>query len=533
VDQVRLFRNHPRLRWRYRVHEQILPAVLALGQEVRRSNVVVQHTGYQDQALRVRKLLRDLRLLELEYREQPGDPFTLFNLGQVLRELGRVEEALACLRRSLARTAPAAAIVPKLHTLIAQCLQRLGRLDDALAACQQGLLARPGDVELLFHQGLALRALGDSAGAAACWERCLGLPPGEGFASFNPGLRGHLTRHQLAQAFRDLGRPADAEAQWRAALRERPDHKPAWRGLAELLHAQARWVEAKELAQAAAEPLGPQYVACLRARTLLARKNYAEARRRLTDAVARWPQATEPRVLLSYALLQEGKDPDAAAQALRDLLGVDPDNDEARRNLEVLLHKQGRFANGAVPPELTLADLYRHACQRAGGTAGHLPALYLLARRCPAVTVLGDPGDGAVTALLFAGPATVTVSCAVRPPVVDLVAPLAGPTRFTFREACEPAAEETDLLVAAGWRAYDQLRTALARHAGRVRRFVVLCGVAGFGGPSGAGGYRGPWPAVEEFLAQDAFRLRERLGGDGGLTVLERVAPEGTTQVSS
>jgi hypothetical protein len=27
VDHVRLFRNHPKIRWRYRVHEQILPAI--------------------------------------------------------------------------------------------------------------------------------------------------------------------------------------------------------------------------------------------------------------------------------------------------------------------------------------------------------------------------------------------------------------------------------------------------------------------------------------------------------------------------
>src|SRR5262249_3911812 len=39
VDHVRLFRNHPRLRWEYRVHEQILPAVRRLGGEVRFADV--------------------------------------------------------------------------------------------------------------------------------------------------------------------------------------------------------------------------------------------------------------------------------------------------------------------------------------------------------------------------------------------------------------------------------------------------------------------------------------------------------------
>lgn len=32
VDHVRLFRRHPALRWRYRVHEQILPSLKELGE---------------------------------------------------------------------------------------------------------------------------------------------------------------------------------------------------------------------------------------------------------------------------------------------------------------------------------------------------------------------------------------------------------------------------------------------------------------------------------------------------------------------
>src|SRR5207237_893252 len=83
VDHIRLFRNHPDIRWQYRVHEQILPSVRRLGGSVRWSDVVIQHVGYQDRALRRCKLDRDLRLLLLEDSEHPDDPFTLFNLGSV------------------------------------------------------------------------------------------------------------------------------------------------------------------------------------------------------------------------------------------------------------------------------------------------------------------------------------------------------------------------------------------------------------------------------------------------------------------
>jgi len=57
VDHVRLFRNHPQLRYSYRVHEQILPGVKQLGSDIRWTDIVIHHVGYQDPALRARPAL--------------------------------------------------------------------------------------------------------------------------------------------------------------------------------------------------------------------------------------------------------------------------------------------------------------------------------------------------------------------------------------------------------------------------------------------------------------------------------------------
>jgi hypothetical protein len=113
VDHVRLFRNHPAVRWEYRVHEQILPAVRRQGGEVRWADAVIHHAGYQDPVLRRRKLERDLRLLHLEDGDRPDDPFTLFNLGSVYQELGRHAEArhnLDFLLREKEKEGPADAV---------------------------------------------------------------------------------------------------------------------------------------------------------------------------------------------------------------------------------------------------------------------------------------------------------------------------------------------------------------------------------------------------------------------------------------
>jgi GT2 family glycosyltransferase/tetratricopeptide (TPR) repeat protein len=257
VDHVRLFRRAPRHRWDYRVHEQILPALRSNGAELRWSDVVVRHTGYADPALRGRKLERDLRLLGLEAAERPDDPFTLFNVGAVLRELGRPAEALPALERSLARSHPGDSIVRKLHSLVAQCHRELGRPAEALAACAAGRGLYPKDAELLFVEALLRREAKDLPGAEERLRELLAGSEGEHLASVAAGLRGYQARHQLALVLWELGRVEEAAAQWRAALAEAPQYLPAWRGLRELLAASGDR-EALAAHAAALAKLGPR-----------------------------------------------------------------------------------------------------------------------------------------------------------------------------------------------------------------------------------------------------------------------------------
>ena len=67
----------------------------------------------------------------------------------------------------------------------------------------------------------------------------------------------------------------------------------------------------------------------LRAQAQVQRKDYAAARRTLAGVIAQDPQALGPRVLLSQALLQEGRDWPAAEKALLDVLELDAANEEA------------------------------------------------------------------------------------------------------------------------------------------------------------------------------------------------------------
>ena len=138
VDHIRLFPLIEGVRWTYRVHEQILPALKRAGVPVEWTDITVRHTGYADRALRMRKLDRDARILHEELAERPDDPFTLFNLGSIAIERAEWNESLGYLKRSLAASAPSDSIVRKLYALIARSYQMLRDFPAALATLRRG-----------------------------------------------------------------------------------------------------------------------------------------------------------------------------------------------------------------------------------------------------------------------------------------------------------------------------------------------------------------------------------------------------------
>jgi tetratricopeptide (TPR) repeat protein len=340
VDHIRLFRRRPDVRWEFRVHEQILGAIRRSGGTVRKADIVIRHVGYVDPVVRRRKLERDLKLLEQEEALRPGHPFTLFNLGQVLREMGRPFDAVPVLRRSLEQSHPNDSIVRKLFALLAQCLRELNRTEESLAAVNQGLEACPDDSELLFARGILLMSQGDMIGAEGCYRRLLATSDDATFTSVAEGLRGHQARNNLAAVLQKQGRMDEAEMQWRSALAERPDYPPSMLGLAELFLGQERWNELEDhlMKWEKQRPHDPA-IAVVRAKGQMARREFGAARELLDGVLTRAPKDRWVWAVLSHCLLQEGRDLAAAEKTLRTLLELDPTNSEAKRNLEILLRQ--------------------------------------------------------------------------------------------------------------------------------------------------------------------------------------------------
>ena len=227
VDHIRLFPLREDVRWTYRVHEQILPALRRAKVPVRWTDITVRHTGYVDRALRARKLDRDIKILREELKERPDDPFTLFNLGAIAIERKDWREALGFLKQSLAGSAPTDSITRKLFALIARAHQMLDDSQAALRACARGLKLDPEDAELWFRKAVVHRHRGESSEAEGCWRRILSLHRPEQFSSVDQGIYGHLTRRNLAVLAAERGDRAEAEKLWREVLAECPGDREA------------------------------------------------------------------------------------------------------------------------------------------------------------------------------------------------------------------------------------------------------------------------------------------------------------------
>src|SRR5262245_392365 len=175
VAHARLFRRHPALHWRGRVHEQLHPDFLTLGYQRYFTDIQIDHLGYTDRALAERKARRKLRLLRMDYAVDPNDFSTLFHLGMALRD-SHPAEARTHLLRVVQFPEKARACTRAAYNTLAQMSLRAGQPNEALQWLVCGLSIFPNDEYLLFAQASAFYHLQDYAAAARTLECILRIP---------------------------------------------------------------------------------------------------------------------------------------------------------------------------------------------------------------------------------------------------------------------------------------------------------------------------------------------------------------------
>jgi glycosyltransferase involved in cell wall biosynthesis len=92
---IRLFPNHPKIRFEYKVHEQVLPSIQRLNMKVTYTDIVILHTGYHTPEAMRQKQERNMLILEKEIEEtKTKHPVRLYLYAGALADLQRPLEAI-------------------------------------------------------------------------------------------------------------------------------------------------------------------------------------------------------------------------------------------------------------------------------------------------------------------------------------------------------------------------------------------------------------------------------------------------------
>jgi GT2 family glycosyltransferase/spore maturation protein CgeB/tetratricopeptide (TPR) repeat protein/protein-L-isoaspartate O-methyltransferase len=349
VDQVKLFRNMPYLRFEGRIHEQVLASINRAGGEYVMTDLFLTHSGSDHSpATLAHKLERDLRILHKELKEQPLHPFTLFNLGMTYHDAQDYARAEDYLRRSLGHAGRHESQVRKTYAYLVDCCRKLDRIDEAWQVCQSALKLFAEDVELRFLAAGLLHDQKKFAEAAQVYLKLIGQDGEQHLSSRNLGLTGFVARQNLAAVYLDMSDLAAAEEQLRRVIGERPAYRPALESLGEAFIRQGKHVEARALAERLSadgilRPLG----LLLQGREAQARGDLPMAHAAFVRGVVENPQDPEMHENLCRFLFEKGQS-NEAEMAIRTLLQLQPANASALANLGLVLQRMHRHQEAAL-----------------------------------------------------------------------------------------------------------------------------------------------------------------------------------------
>lgn len=333
ITHTRLFRRHPELKWRGRVHEQLRPEVSSLGFEAVWSDVQIDHTGYQDPGLQNRKLQRDLRLLRMDYATHPDDTSTLLHLGLTYFHLGRFAPARTYLERLVTRTKEPSDHLRQVFSVLTTMCLREGQVPEALNWFDRALEIFPTAEDLLYFKAECLYDLDRYAEAAEVLTRIIHGPADHQYCGGVPcGIRAQRAPRKLADICRLQRNFTAAESLLMDLLQRAPHDTLTWHTLGLVfLDSRQRVKLLAVIEHLKACPQGNVFGLLLNAMWHLSAREFDAAGAAIDELIGLAPLMPMPRILRVEWLTQTSAPIIARLQACRDLLRLQPGNHEARR----------------------------------------------------------------------------------------------------------------------------------------------------------------------------------------------------------
>ena len=192
---------------------------------------------------------------------------------------------------------------------------------------------------------------------------------------------------------------------------------------------------------------------------------------------------------------------------------------------------------------INLKDKINHITETHSDINEHIPTLMKYARECDHITEMGVRWIVSTWAFLATSPNKLISYDILDPSNWDVNANIQDvydtaekkQLNFQFIQAnvLNIEIEETDLLFLDTWHAYKQLKSELALHSSKTRKYIILHDTTTYAendeksyeawGSGWQGDGKGIWPAIEEFLHENqTWELLERFTNNNGLTILKR-----------
>lgn len=247
--QLRMFPNHPEIRFERKVHEQVAFAIRRLKMPVFREDVRIDHVGYETPELKREKAIRNREILLVEFPQYQRDPAYVSSIGDSYFLTEDFNTAIQWYQKVLEipygeRRQPD--IFRQMPTSIALSYQRMGDWEKAHRWIEKAIQASPQKIDSLFLAAGLREKMGDLAGAAALYERINQVPASH--TTYAADLEGLKARSLVflgkIHAKREMYN--EAEQAFRMCIERYPQVLNSYSELGDLLLKQGRLGEAAD-----------------------------------------------------------------------------------------------------------------------------------------------------------------------------------------------------------------------------------------------------------------------------------------------